>query len=64
LLPKTAQAAKTAIQEAQEAAAAYGRMCAGKADNDGRMDGGEPAKPLKADIRELESVGIPPQDGY
>lgn len=44
--------------------AAYGRMCAGKADNDGRMDGGDPAKPLKADIRELEAVGIPPQDGY
>jgi hypothetical protein len=44
--------------------AAYGRMCTGKADNDGRMDGGEPAKPLKADIRELEAVGIPPQDGY
>ncbi|MDQ2770396.1 MAG: M91 family zinc metallopeptidase [Bacteroidota bacterium] len=44
--------------------AAYGRMSTGRADNDGRMDGGNPARPVQEDIRELEAVGIPPQDDY
>lgn len=44
--------------------AAYGRMSTAKADNDGRMDGGNPAKPVQEDVRELEAVGVPPQDEY
>jgi type VI secretion system secreted protein VgrG len=42
--------------------AAHGTMSLGEADNDSKKDPSDPTKFAKANLREIEAVGIPPND--